>query len=82
MLRIEGTSAGGEDVGFAVYNNTGDNANSFFFNQSSNYVGIGIGANYGYIQSNLPVSFTPPTSPTGLPVGSLWNNDGSLEIVT
>jgi hypothetical protein len=54
-LRIEGNGDGVVDVGFAVYNNTGDQANSFYFNKDNSYIGIGVGASRNYIQSSLPV---------------------------
>jgi hypothetical protein len=53
VLRIEGNGSG--DVGLAVYNNTGDQANSFYFNKDNSYIGIGVGASRNYIQSSLPV---------------------------
>jgi hypothetical protein len=53
ILRIEGNGIG--DVGFAIYNNTGDQANSFYFNKDNSYIGIGVGASRNYIQSSLPV---------------------------
>jgi hypothetical protein len=53
ILRIEGN--GSSDVGFAVYNNAGNQANSFYFNQNNDYIGIGVGASRNYIQSSLPV---------------------------
>lgn len=56
LLRIEGSPNDGSDVGFAVYNTTGDQANSFYFNQTTNYVGIGVGDGVGYIQASVPFS--------------------------
>jgi hypothetical protein len=53
VLRIEGNGSG--DVGFAIYNNTGSKANSFYFNQNNDYIGIGVGASRNYIQSSQPV---------------------------
>jgi hypothetical protein len=53
LLRIEGNGSG--DVGFAVYNTTGNQANSFYFNQNNSFIGIGVGASRNYIQSSQPV---------------------------
>jgi hypothetical protein len=53
ILRIEGNGSG--DVGFAVYNNAGDQSNSFYFNQNNSFIGIGVGASRNYIQSSQPV---------------------------
>jgi len=30
--------------------------------------------------SSVTSVFVPPTSPVGLPVGAVWNNNGALEI--
>ena len=54
-IRIEGSDLDGGDVGFGVYNTTGPNANSFYFNTDNNYIGIGIGFESSYIQSSLPL---------------------------
>lgn len=59
-LRISGT--GGGDTGFEVVNQDGNNANSFFFNTASDYIGIGIGETTSYVQSSLPFEISPSTS--------------------
>lgn len=60
-IRIEGTSEAGGDVGFAVYNTHGYQANSFYFNTDGDYFGIGIGLGASYIQSNVATDFSVPS---------------------
>jgi hypothetical protein len=81
MLRLEGNEVAGNDVGFAVYNNTGNNANSFWFNQNGNYLGIGVEENVCRIYADLPLVIILPTDATNLPSGAIWNDGGVISLV-
>jgi len=55
VIRINGVDPLGSDTGFAVYNTTGNQSNSFYFNKNNSFIGIGVGASRNYIQSSQPV---------------------------
>lgn len=81
VLKIDGNAVAGNDVGFAVYNNTGQKANSFWFNIIGDHVGIGVEQDICRIYASLPLAIILPTDATNLPSGSIWNDSGVISLV-